>query len=99
MAVHLVFVYGTLKRDEPNHEKYMKKPPGVAKIPRFLGRAELTGKLPLVVASRHNVSQNLSFYRVYTNTVLPRIELRLTIEPMRFYLVVQIKEKHHTLVS
>ena len=52
---HLVFVYGTLKRDEPNHEKYMKNAPEAAKN-MFLGTAELVGKLPLIIASRHNVS-------------------------------------------
>ena len=55
---HLVFVYGTLKRNEPNHEKYMKKVPEAANN-LFIGSAELIGKLPLVVASRHNVSNQL----------------------------------------
>ena len=50
----LVFVYGTLKRKEPNHDKYMKSS---GKVCRYIGNAELTGKLPLVVASRHNVSR------------------------------------------
>ena len=52
---HLVFVYGTLKRNEPNHEKYMKNS-SKAVSNLFVGAGELVGKLPLVVASRHNVS-------------------------------------------
>ena len=52
---HLVFVYGTLKRNEPNHEKYMKNSPRAVNN-LLVGTAELVTKLPLVVASRHNVS-------------------------------------------
>ena len=50
---HLVFVYGTLKRNEPNHENYMKHPSRGSNV--FFGTGELVGRLPLVVASRHNV--------------------------------------------
>lgn len=62
-AKHLVFVYGTLKRNEPNHkfwstatfdcynnEKKLKKG-------RFhlLGTGKTVQKLPLVIATKHNV--------------------------------------------
>ena len=50
----LVFVYGTLKRNEPNHEKYIKNPSRGSNA--WIGVGELVGRLPLVVASRHNVT-------------------------------------------
>ena len=102
---HLVFVYGTLKRSEPNHVNYMKHPsrgtnswigntalefggknailiylfnfenflPSTSILPYFwyiiialfspflshcAGVGQLVGRLPLVVASRHNVIVN-----------------------------------------
>jgi len=50
---HLVFVYGTLKRSEPNHVNYMKHPSRGTNS--WIGVGQLVGRLPLVVASRHNV--------------------------------------------
>ena len=51
---HFVFVYGTLKRNEPNHHHMVQPPRGRG---RFIGVGEVVGLLPLVVASRHNVHQ------------------------------------------
>ena len=59
---HLVFVYGTLKRNEPNHENYMKNPNRGANS--WIGVGELVGRLPLIVASRHNVRK----FKLYQNT-------------------------------
>ena len=59
---HLVFVYGTLKRNEPNHENYMKNPNRGANS--WIGVGELVGQLPLIVASRHNVRK----FEFYQNT-------------------------------
>ena len=56
-----VFVYGTLKRNEPNHE-VMQRPKRGSNS--FIGKGELMRKLPLVIASRHNVSKKnkISFH-------------------------------------
>lgn len=47
-----IFVYGTLKKGQPNHFLLNDKARGIAK---FLGRAKLTDKYPLVVATGDNV--------------------------------------------
>ncbi|XP_026836062.1 putative gamma-glutamylcyclotransferase CG2811 isoform X2 [Drosophila erecta] len=47
-----VFVYGTLKRGEPNHHWLTKKENGQA---RFLGRGKTDTKFPLVVGTRYNI--------------------------------------------
>ncbi|XP_059620036.1 putative gamma-glutamylcyclotransferase CG2811 [Phlebotomus argentipes] len=46
------FVYGTLKRGEPNHQLLTRPENGVSK---FVGRAETTVKLPLVIGTRYNI--------------------------------------------
>ena len=51
-ALHRVFVYGTLKRGQPNHYFLTDSSKGVAK---WLGAARLEKKYPLVVASQFNV--------------------------------------------
>ena len=43
----LVFVYGTLKRDEPNHH-YMEKA-------EFLFKATTSERWPLVISSKYNI--------------------------------------------
>ena len=60
---HLVFVYGTLKRNEPNHkfwsvETYCGNDSTQLKKGRFrlLATGETVRKLPLVIATKHNVS-------------------------------------------
>ena len=60
---HLVFVYGTLKRDEPNHkfwsvETYCGDDSKQLKKGSFelLGIGETVTKFPLVIATQHNVS-------------------------------------------
>ena len=47
-----IFVYGTLKKGEPNNYLLNDKTKGFAK---FLGKAKLTDKYPLVVATNANV--------------------------------------------
>lgn len=47
MASYLVFVYGTLKRGEPNHH-YMNKA-------TFITGAKSVDKFPLVIASKYNI--------------------------------------------
>ncbi|KAK3605992.1 hypothetical protein CHS0354_019673 [Potamilus streckersoni] len=51
-----VFVYGTLKRGQPNHF-YLDETSGRAKrgTSKFLGKAQTLDKYPLVVATRLNV--------------------------------------------
>lgn len=49
---HKVFVYGTLKVDEPNQHWLTKKENGSAIL---LGQAITTEKYPLVIASRYNI--------------------------------------------
>ncbi len=60
---HLVFVYGTLKRDEPNHnfwsvETYCGDDSKQLKKGSFelLAIGETVTKFPLVIATQHNVS-------------------------------------------
>ena len=48
----LVFVYGTLKRGEPNHHWLTDAANGNG---RFIGRAVTSELFPLVVASRYNI--------------------------------------------
>ena len=51
-SLHRIFVYGTLKRGQPNYFRLQDLKNGLAK---FLGEAKLTKNYPLVVASRYNV--------------------------------------------
>ncbi|GAB0094592.1 Troponin C-akin-1 protein [Sergentomyia squamirostris] len=51
-ALRRFFVYGTLKRGEPNHHVLTKVENGVGK---FVGNAETTVKLPLVIGTRYNI--------------------------------------------
>ena len=60
---HLVFVYGTLKRNEPNHkfwsvETYCGDDSKQLKKGSFelLAIGETVTKFPLVIATQHNVS-------------------------------------------
>ena len=48
-ALHRVFVYGTLKRGQPNHYLMLEK--GGGGVARLLGEAKLTERFPLVVVS------------------------------------------------
>ena len=50
--MHRVFVYGTLKRGEPN--EYMWKEPGLGEV-RFLAKATTVRKFPLTIASQYNL--------------------------------------------
>lgn len=47
-----IFVYGTLKRGQPNHYRMLKSSNGKVE---FLATACTTQKYPLVIASKHNV--------------------------------------------
>ena len=49
---HLVFVYGTLKRGQPNHGFMTKAENGKA---TFIGEARTVDKWPLVVATKFNI--------------------------------------------
>ncbi|XP_025157240.1 putative gamma-glutamylcyclotransferase CG2811 isoform X2 [Harpegnathos saltator] len=50
--LHRVFVYGTLKRGEPNHSIIKDVANGYAK---FLGIAKTTTSYPLVIATKYNI--------------------------------------------
>lgn len=52
MALQRVFVYGTLKRGQPNYHLLVDPENGLAK---FLGEAKLTKRYPLVVGSSFSV--------------------------------------------
>lgn len=47
-----VFVYGTLKRSEPNHSLISNPENGYAK---FMGIGKTLMKFPLVIATRYNI--------------------------------------------
>ena len=67
--LHRVFVYGTLKRGEPNHRVIQSNPDGYAK---FLGLGKTVKKYPLVIATKYNIpfllkkpgTGNVSLWRV-----------------------------------
>lgn len=52
MALHKIFVYGTLLKGQPNHTVLLNVDNGLSK---FVGKARLSKKYPLVVASRYNI--------------------------------------------
>ena len=51
-SLHRLFVYGTLRRGQPNHHLLVDESNGLAK---WLGVARLVNKYPLVVATRYNI--------------------------------------------
>ncbi|XP_048517875.1 putative gamma-glutamylcyclotransferase CG2811 isoform X2 [Dendroctonus ponderosae] len=51
-VLHKVFVYGTLKRGEPNHHWFAKSPEGHH---QFLYRGHTKEKFPLIIATDYNV--------------------------------------------
>lgn len=50
--MHKVFVYGTLKRGEPNHGWFSKHESGKFK---FLCEAKTVEKYPLIIATQFNI--------------------------------------------
>ncbi|XP_019630097.1 PREDICTED: gamma-glutamylaminecyclotransferase-like [Branchiostoma belcheri] len=52
MSMIRVFVYGTLKRGQPNYHYMVNTDNGVA---RFVGKARTVDRWPLVVASKYNI--------------------------------------------
>lgn len=50
--LHRVFVYGTLKRGEPNHSLIQDAANGYAK---FLGIGRTVTPYPLIIATRYNI--------------------------------------------
>ncbi|XP_042892878.1 putative gamma-glutamylcyclotransferase CG2811 [Penaeus japonicus] len=52
MANDLVFVYGTLKENEPNHHWLTDKENGESKL---IGKATTQERYPLVIASKYNI--------------------------------------------
>ncbi|XP_047484468.1 putative gamma-glutamylcyclotransferase CG2811 isoform X1 [Penaeus chinensis] len=52
MATNLVFVYGTLKQNEPNHHWLTDKENGESKL---VGKATTQERYPLVIASKFNI--------------------------------------------
>lgn len=51
-SLHRIFVYGTLRRGQPNHYLLLDQNNGSAK---WLGVARLVKKYPLVMASKYNI--------------------------------------------
>lgn len=52
MELHKVFVYGTLKRNEPNHSWFSKNTGGYYK---FIGEAKTVEKFPLIIGTEYNI--------------------------------------------
>jgi hypothetical protein len=52
MSLHRVFVYGTLKRGEPNHHWMTDTSKGFS---RLLGVGRTVKKYPLVIATKYNI--------------------------------------------
>ena len=57
MYEHLVFVYGTLKRGEPNHS--LIKPGSVSRRSILIGTGTTQNKFPLIIATRYNIPHML----------------------------------------
>ena len=65
MDLHKVFVYGTLKQDEPNHYMLQNGGPDLEDFKssknqtfqpaKFICKAETLQKYPLVIASKFNI--------------------------------------------
>ena len=53
MFEHLVFVYGTLKRSEPNH--HLIQPGSAAGQSILVGTGQTKNKFPLVIATKYNI--------------------------------------------
>lgn len=54
----LVFVYGTLKRSEPNHhviDPSLHTSPDTTGVSKFIGTARTEGRFPLVIGTRFNI--------------------------------------------
>lgn len=54
----LVFVYGTLKRSEPNHhviDPNLHTSPDTTGVSKFIGSARTERKYPLVIGTRFNI--------------------------------------------
>ena len=51
---YLIFVYGTLKRGQPNHDAYTANRSN-GRTAEFAGAAETAKCYPLVVATRYNI--------------------------------------------
>lgn len=47
-----VFVYGTLKKGEPNHHWFAKSTEGIS---NFIGAAKTIRKYPLIIATKYNI--------------------------------------------
>ena len=77
MALQRVFVYGTLKRGQPNYHLLVDPENGVAK---FLGEAKLTKRYPLVVGSSFSVPLLLPVENQgkVRGTMYPEISTRIT---------------------
>ena len=53
MFKHLVFVYGTLKKGEPNH--YLIQPGSTSGKSILIGTGHTQNKFPLVIATKYNI--------------------------------------------
>lgn len=52
LAKHTVFVYGTLKQGEPNHDWFTKRKGAYCK---FICTAKTKDKYPLVIGTKYNI--------------------------------------------
>ncbi|CAH1110415.1 unnamed protein product [Psylliodes chrysocephalus] len=50
--LHKVFVYGTLKKEEPNHSWFSKSADGYFK---FIGNGKTTEAFPLIISTKYNI--------------------------------------------
>lgn len=62
--MHKVFVYGTLKKGEPNHSWFSKEKSGNF---RFIGEAKTVEKYPLIIATEFNIPFLLHSPGTYKN--------------------------------
>lgn len=63
---HYVFVYGTLKRDQPNNRYFVDKSNGSA---IFIGKAECLEKRPLIIYSQYNIPFMLNIVNKGENVI------------------------------
>lgn len=86
--MHRVFVYGTLKKGQPNHHWFSKTTKGISK---FICEGKTCTKYPLIIGTKYNIpfllyAPGKYFHFFHHNTYHHFIQFILTIFPFEFVL-------------